>query len=82
MNYRTIIILSLFLFAELLLFYFYQITEPNCVPCAAGEPCPPCISETQIILKWVMSVIFVIAIGIGILAFNKMQRKQSYKGVD
>jgi hypothetical protein len=31
-------------------FFFYS--QPQCEPCLPETPCPPCISETQIIVFW------------------------------
>ncbi len=31
----------------------YLYSQPLCGPCRPGYPCPPCISDTQIVIKWI-----------------------------
>jgi hypothetical protein len=42
-------------------YYFYS--QPQCEPCLPGIPCPPCISEAQIVTFWAGVAIAIIAMG-------------------
>lgn len=56
-----IVIRLILIEAALTGYYFYS--QPQCEPCLAGVPCPPCISETQIITFWTGVVVAVVTIG-------------------
>jgi len=42
-------ILIAFLLVEAAIAIFYVHAQPNCEPCITGMPCPPCISQSQIV---------------------------------
>jgi hypothetical protein len=68
------IVIGLFLIeAALTGYYFYS--QPQCEPCLPGGPCPPCISETQIITFW--SGVVVAIVTIGYLLFINFRRPKN-----
>ena len=49
----------LILFVEVIIIFAYKFYQPLCEPCLTQNDCPPCISETQIFLKYLgLSIIF------------------------
>lgn len=53
-------IIVLFFVVEMLVIAFYFYNQPMCEPCIPGEPCPPCVSESQIAAKWIASLIAIL----------------------
>jgi hypothetical protein len=61
MNKRTKNILIVLLVAELLLIYLYYHYQPKCNPCNI-EPCPPCISKEQKVIRGLFFVPLLVAL--------------------
>ena len=53
-------IIVLFFVVEMLVIAFYFYNQPMCEPCIPGEPCPPCVSESQTVAKWIASLIAIV----------------------
>ena len=68
-----IVIGLLLIEAALTVYYFYS--QPQCEPCLPGTPCPPCISETQIITFW--TGVFIVAVTIVYLLFINFRRTKN-----
>lgn len=64
------------LYLETLLYYCYKIMQPQCEPCLPNEYCPPCVTQEQIIIKFVgLSVAILFLIWQMIVAFRKSTRR-------
>jgi hypothetical protein len=68
------IVIGLLLFeAALTGYYFYS--QPKCEPCLPDSPCPPCITEAQIITFW--TGVFIAAVTIGYLLYIYFRRTKN-----
>jgi hypothetical protein len=61
-----------FILIEVALSGYYFYSQPQCEPCLPDTPCPPCISETQIITFW--TGVFIAIVAIVYLLFINLRR--------
>lgn len=63
------------LFVEAIFTVYFYYAQPLCEPCPPNVPCPPCISEQQIITFW--TGIFIAAITIVYLLFINFRKTKT-----
>lgn len=59
-KYKKIIVS--FFVIEMLVVAFYFYNQPLCEPCIPGTSCPPCVSESQIVARWIGFSIAIVTI--------------------
>lgn len=60
---KMIIHWLVFIVVELFVVWFYLDHSIRCEPCLEGSPCPPCISEAQVVSYWtgiLIAVVFIV----------------------